>query len=81
MKALLLASAALLIGLPAQSETVYLVTKSKIDYGGGGAGVSLHSIPMSSIDQCEEQGAILVTSKSFDLLYADQDAFVCITGK
>jgi len=80
MKALLLATAALLVGLPVQAETVYLVLKSKSD-GGGGVGVTLHSIPMTSLDQCQEQGALLVTSKSFDLKHVHQDAFECITGK
>ncbi len=80
MKPLFFAIAALLVGLPAQSETVYLIVKSKI-LNVQGSGVSLHSIPMTSIDQCEEQGAILVTSKSFDLRSANEDAFVCVTGK
>ena len=78
MKPLFFGIAALLVGLPAYSETVYLVIKST-SVKGPGPGVSLHSIPMTSIDQCEEQGALLVTSKSFDLRSADQDAFVCIT--
>ena len=79
MKPLFFGIAALLVGLPAYSETVYLIIKSKIQTSRQGSGVSLHSIPMTSIDQCEEQGALLVTSKSFDLRSADQDAFVCIT--
>ena len=81
MKAIiLLASAVLLTGLPVQSETVYLLIKSR---SGGGlhAAISTHSIPMSSVDQCQEQGALLVTNKSFQLQNADVDAFACITGK
>ena len=77
---ILLASAVLLTGLPVQSETVYLVVKSKSG-GGSYSGVTLYSIPMTSVDQCQEQGALLVTNESFHLSNADQDAFACITGK
>ena len=77
---LLLASTVLLTGLPVQSETVHLLIKSR---SGGGvyAGISTYSIPMTSVDQCQEQGALLVTNKSFQLQNADVDAFACITGK
>lgn len=78
-KLLLLASSALLIGLPAQSETVYLLIKS---YGVvNGIGLALHSLPMSSIDQCEEMGALLIASKRFDLKAANHEAYECLTGK
>ena len=78
MKALLLATAALLIALPAQGETIYLLIKS---YEGMQNGLALHSLPMSSIDQCEEMGAIVASSKRFDLYHAKHDTFECITGK
>jgi hypothetical protein len=80
MKYLLAVASLMLVSLPAQSETVYLIIKSKIHFGQG-SGISLYSIPMDSMDQCEEQGAVLVTSERFDLRKAAQDAFECITGK
>lgn len=79
MKALLLITAALLITLPAKGETVYLLIKS---YGSAnGIGLALHSLPMASIDQCEEMGATVISSERFDLYVAKHDAFECITGK
>jgi len=77
MKALLLASAALLICLPAQSETIYLLIKSERKY----AGMALHSLPMESLDQCEEVGALVISSDRFDTPNTHRDAFECITGK
>jgi len=78
MKALLLATAALLVGLPVQAETAYLVLKSMKNTTIGG--ITVVTIPMTSLDQCEEQGALLTTSKRFDRQY-NQDVFECITGK
>ena len=79
MKPLLFGIAALLIALPAQGETVYLLIKS---YGVfSGIGLALHSLPMTSIEQCEEMGAVLISSKRFDLYNAKHDAYECLTGK
>lgn len=80
MKALLLATAALLITLPAHSATVYLVLKSRSLKTSTGVGLSVVTIPMMSLDQCEEQGALLISSERFDMDY-EYGAFECITGK
>ena len=61
-----------------EGETVYLLIKS---YEGIHNNIALHSLPMSSMNQCEEMGAIIATSKRFDLYHAKHDTFECITGK
>ena len=67
------------VALPVQAQTIYLIIKSEINIPG--TGVALHSIPMNSIEQCEEMGAIIVASERFDPKYAKQDGFECIEGK
>ena len=62
---------------PAQAETVYLVIKSMLSNGG----TALHSIPMTSMDQCEEAGAQLVSSERFKVDRLSDDGFECIEGK
>ena len=65
--------------LPASAETVYLIIKSR--GGGESHSVSLVSVPMSSVEQCEEEGALITASKRFDLTHASLDVFECIRGK
>ncbi len=78
MKKLLLLLASLTLFAPAaNAETVYLIIKS----GRFGGGLALHSIPMDSIDQCEEAGGLLFASKRFDTKEGYADAYECITGK
>ena len=73
-----LAMLSLVITLPAASETIYLVIKSA---GYDSSGVSIHSIPMDSLDQCEEAGATIIGSSRFDIKYVTKDGFECIVGK
>ena len=68
----------LLASIPANAETIYLVVKSKI---GDAGGITLLSIPMESMEKCEEAGATIVSSKRFDLSGASKDAFECVNGK
>jgi len=65
--------------LPIQAETIYLIYKSSI-FDRYGTAVTLHSIPMPSIDHCEEVGAELMSSQRFEIREG-KDAFECITGK
>ena len=65
--------------IPVQAENVYLIYKSSI-YDSWGNAVTLHSIPMPSIDHCEEVGAELMSSKRFEIRKG-KDAFECIIGK
>ena len=79
MKSLFFGIAALLVGLPAQSETVYLIYKASI-YDSWGVSVSIHSLPMPSIDSCEEVGAELISSKRFEFRDG-KDVFECVTAR
>lgn len=45
-----------------------------------GYGNQLHSLPMKSMDQCEEQGAIFLSSKRIKRL-RDYLGFECLEGK
>ena len=63
-----------------QAETVYLVIKSEAS-SRDGTGLAIHSIPMKTMDACEEAGALLIASERFDIKYSRRDAFECIEGK
>ena len=78
-KALALLIAAPLTPLAANAETIYLVLKS--DGVGAANSVALLKIPMANLEQCEEEGARIITSKRFDTRGAKRDAFECIRGK
>jgi len=65
---------------PASAETIYLILKSD-GYGGATNDVALLKVPMETIEQCEEEGARIITSKRFDTDGAKRDAFECIRGK
>ena len=80
MKYLFAISFLLTISIPVQAETVYLLIKSvKGNYGQGG--IALHSIPMSSMNQCEEAGPLIISSERFNVPTAHNDGFECIKGK
>jgi len=79
MKKLFAIASLLAAPIPVQAENVYLIYKSSI-YDSWGNAVALHSIPMPSIDHCEEVGAELMSSKRFEIPRG-KDAFECITAK
>ena len=56
MKYLFAFASLITASIPVQAETVYLIYKASI-YDSWGNAVTLHSIPMPSIDHCEEVGA------------------------
>ncbi len=68
----------IIISMPVQAETVYLLIKSYTQYGGG---LALHSLPMESLEQCEEMGAVVIASERLDTKFAKEDGFECIEGK
>lgn len=80
MKYLFAVASLMVVSMPVQAETVYLIIKSEVR-AGYGVGLALHSIPMSSPEQCEEAGAMLLSSERFDMKYAKRDGFECIEGK
>ena len=65
------------VSVPVQAETIYLIIKSRQFQ----QGVALHSIPMESIEQCEEMGALIVASERLDTKRARKDGFECLEGK
>ena len=72
-------AATLAMPMTASAETVYLIIKSR---GSGESRVpALLSVPMSSAEDCEMEGAKIISSKRFDLSSASLDAFECVTGK
>ena len=79
MKYLFAFASLITASIPVQAETVYLIYKASI-YDSWGNAVTLHSIPMPSIDHCEEVGAELMSSKRFEIRKG-KDAFECIIGK
>lgn len=71
--------ATLAMPMAASAETVYLIIKSR---GSGKSMVpALLSVPMASTEDCEMEGAKIISSKRFDLSYASLDAFECVIGK
>ena len=67
--------------LPSFAQTTYLLIKSEIKHRGIPVGLSTHSIPMASLEQCEEGGAVLIASSRFDTRNSSSDVFECIEGK
>ena len=79
MKYLFAVASLMAVSMPVQAETIYLIIKSSI-FDSWGNAVTIHSIPMPSIDHCEEVGAELMSSKRFEIRKG-KDAFECIIGK
>ena len=79
MKYLIAVASLITASMPVQAETVYLMYKSSI-YDKWGNAVTIHSLPMPSIDHCEEVGAELMSSERFEIRKG-KDAFECIIGK
>ena len=81
MKYLFAVASLMAVSVPVQAETVYLLIKSESNAYQRGGGVALHSIPMTSLDKCEEMGALIIASDRFNAGYAKDDGFECIEGK
>ena len=77
MKYLIVVASLMAVSMPVQAETVYLIIKS----AQFGTGIALQSIPMKSMEQCEEAGALLVSSERFDVKHIAKDGFECLEGK
>lgn len=77
MKKFILAAFTLCIFQPqlVRAEGVYLIIKS-INHNNG---VSINSVPMSSIESCESAGLKIISSDRFDIdQFSKGDAFECI---
>ena len=80
MKKFILAAFTLFIFQPqlVKAEGVYLILKSKSG-AGSYSGLSIISIPMSSMASCESAGLKLISSDRFDIDdRSNKDAFECI---
>ena len=78
MKHLIAAASLMAVSIPVQAETIYLLIKA----AGASGTPALHSIPMNSKEQCEEMGALIISSKRFSgVQWASSDGFECIRGK
>ena len=76
-----MASAALLIGLPVQADTVWLLMREW--YNGGYGALDYVKIQVKDIESCEEQGAIFVSSERLiggGVERFSQRGFECIEG-
>ena len=81
MKALVLASAALLIGLPAQADTVWLIIKEAVKPGSSRFALGIEKLEMKDMEQCEEQGAIFMSSERLGIKRNELSGFECLEGK
>ena len=80
MKALLFASAALLIGVPVQADTVWLIMKEAVVVTGSFA-VGMEKLEMTDMEQCEEQGAVFMSSERLGIKREKYSGFECLEGK
>ena len=77
MKYLFAVASLIAVSMPVQAETVYLLIKS----GSVSSNIALHSLPMESMDQCEEAGALIIASERLDTRHSKEEGFECIIGK
>ena len=62
----------------APKEHIYLVIKTALSTSVGEA-IAMQVIPMGSIEQCEEAGALVTTSNRFRVR-GSRDGFECVSG-
>ena len=62
MKSLFAVASLMTVSMPIQAETVYLLI-NQLSRGR----IALHSIPMTTMDQCEEAGALIISSERLTL--------------
>ena len=79
MRHLIAVASLMAASIPVQAETIYLLIKSEMDMSG--SALALHSIPMESLEQCEEMGAFIIASERLDTKFAKRDGFECLEGK
>ena len=83
MKPFIFGIAALLVGLPAQSETIYLVFNIGMEMTKS-LQLSTFTLPMDTLEQCEIAGAKLLSSNRFLKKRKPKyrySGFECILGK
>ena len=93
MKSLLFCVAALLVGLPVQSETISAHSENKTSsvwlilvlHPMGNAAMpsqfnSMIKIPMNDMNQCEEQGASFKASQKVQSWFLEGREYICLEG-
>ena len=83
MKKLLISVFALLLTTPAvQAGSVWLIMKEAVSIKGSRFALALEKLEMSDMDQCEEQGAIWISSsRAIDKEYIRGSlGFECLEG-
>ena len=82
MKELLISVFALLLTTPAvQAGSVWLIMKEAVSIKGSRFALALEKLEMSDMDQCEEQGAIFVSSERMGEYRGSLVGFECLEGK
>lgn len=81
MKALLLASAALTLSLPVQADTIWLIMKESVRVGPDEFALGMEKLEMKDMEQCEEQGAVFMTSERLGIKREKYSGFECLEGK
>ena len=83
MKGLLATSIALTaIGaVPVHAGSVWLIMKEAVDSSGPRFALALEKLEMSDMDQCEEQGAIFMSSERLGDRRSKYSGFECLEGK
>ena len=83
MKYLFAIASLMFISLPVQAGSVWLVLKEGTEYYGQFS-VALEKIEMENMDQCQEQGALWISSNTIggrNQNSAKMTGFECIEGK
>ena len=81
MKSLVLAIILLSTSLPANAGSVWLIMKEAVSKKGPRFALALEKLEMSDMDQCEEQGAIFVSSERMGEYRGSLVGFECLEGK
>lgn len=81
MKILALALALLSTSTPVQAGSVWLIIKEAVFLKSDRFSLALEKIEMDSIEQCEEQGAVFVSSERLGKSRGNYVGFECLEGK
>ena len=81
MKILLLVSAALTIALPVQADSVWLIMKEAVKDKGVVITLGMEKLEMKDMEQCEEQGAVFMSSKRLGIQREKYSGFECLEAK
>ena len=81
MKSLVLAIMLLSASMTANAGSVWLIMKEAVSIQGHRFALDLEKLEMSDMDQCEEQGAIFISSERMGEYRGSLVGFECLEGK